>query len=229
MGAASITLVHSPLVGPGTWRAVSRRLEARGRAAPMPKVDLDGLDAPFDVAIAGGVAAQLDRAPTVLVVHSAAGSLVPALANRLDLTAVLFVDAILPTPGRSWFDTAPPSLQEHLRNLAQDGFLPPWPAWFGEAVMSRLLPYAPLREAFEADCPPLPLTWFEAPTSAEPLPPGLPAAYLRLSEGYDEEAEAARRLGWPVAREDLHHLALLTHPDRIAGRLVEMADALAAA
>ena len=227
MGAASITLVHSPLVGPGTWRAVSRRLEARGREAPMPKIHLDDLEAPWDVAIAGGVAAQLDGAPTVLAVHSGAGALVPALANRLDLAAVLFVDAILPTPGRSWFDTAPASLQEHLRNLAQGGLLPPWPAWFGEAVMSRLLPYAPLREAFEADCPPLPLNYFEAPASIEPMPPGLPAAYLRLSEGYDEEAEAAERLGWPVASEDLHHLALLTHPDRIALRLIEMADALA--
>ena len=182
MGAASITLVHSPLVGPGTWRAVSRRLEARGREAPMPKIHLDDLEAPWDVAIAGGVAAQLDGAPTVLAVHSGAGALVPALANRLDLAAVLFVDAILPTPGRSWFDTAPASLQEHLRNLAQGGLLPPWPAWFGEAVMSRLLPYAPLREAFEADCPPLPLNYFEAPASIEPMPPG-----MRL-----------RRRSWPL-------------------------------
>jgi hypothetical protein len=224
--AASITLIHSPLVGPGSWRAVCKRIEARGRSAPMPKIVLDDLAAPFDVAIAGGVAAQLDAAPTLLVVHSGAGALVPALANRLPLTGVIFADAILPTPGRSWFDTAPPSLQEHLRDLAQDGMLPPWPSWFGEAVMSRLLPYAPLREAFEADCPPLPLAYFEAPTSAEPLPPGLPTAYLRLSEGYDEEGDTAEALGWPVRRETLHHLALLTHPDRIAGALVEMADVL---
>ena len=195
----------------------------------MPRIVLDGLDAVSDVAIAGGVSAQLDGSPTLLAVHSAAGSLVPALVNRMNAVGVVFVDAILPTPGRSWFDTAPPSLQEHLRNLSKDGLLPPWPAWFGEAIMSRLLPYAPLREAFEADCSPLPLGYFEAPASPEPLPPGFPAGYLRLSEGYDDEAEAARKLGWPVEREDLHHLALLTHPDRIAGRLADMADVLAAA
>ena len=226
MTASSITLIHSPIIGSGSWRAVSRRIEARGREVRVPKIAFDDLAAPFDVAIAGGVAAQVGDTATALVVHSGAGSLVPALANRLSLTAVIFVDAILPTPGRSWFDTAPQSLGEHLRKLANDGVLPSWPNWFGEAVMSRLLPYAPLREAFEADCPSLPLAYFEAPASPEALPPGLPAAYLRLSEGYDEEAETAKALGWPLRLENLHHLALLTHPDRIAGAIVDIADAM---
>ena len=227
MTAAPIILIHSPLIGHGSWRAVAKRLEVRDRVVATPLIELDDLAAPYDIAIAGGIAAQIDTVePAVLAVHSGAGSLVPAISSRVPLAAVIFVDAILPTPGRSWFDTAPASLADHLSGLAVEGMLPPWPNWFGPEVMSRLVPYAPLREAFEADCPPLPLSYFEEPASPEPMPPDLPAGYLHLSEGYDEEARSADALGWPVRSEELHHLALLTHPDRIATALVEMADVL---
>lgn len=227
--STTFILVHSPLVGPGTWLAVARRLASRGHVAHIPSIRLDDIDAPYDVAIAGGISAQVGEGPpAILALHSGAGALAPAIARRVPLTGVIFLDAVLPTPGRSWFDTAPRSLGEHLRDLARDGTLPPWPAWFGEEIMSRLLPYAPLREAFTEECPPLPLAYFEEPASAEPMPVDLPAAYLQLSEGYAEEADRARALSWLIRAEPLHHLALLTHPDRLATHLDEMAKELAA-
>jgi hypothetical protein len=57
-----------------------------------------------------------------------------------------------------------------------------------------------------------------------PVPhwPGPPAAYLQLSEAYEDPADRARELGWPVARQLSHHLALLTEPGLVAGSLCDL-------
>jgi hypothetical protein len=52
--------------------------------------------------------------------------------------------------------------------------------------------------------------------------PDAPAAYLLLSDAYQDEAAKAWELGWPVAEQMTHHLALLTEPGRIAGSLCEL-------
>jgi hypothetical protein len=52
--------------------------------------------------------------------------------------------------------------------------------------------------------------------------PGPPAAYLQLSEAYEDQAARARELGWPVARQLSHHLALLTEPGLVAAALCEL-------
>ncbi|MGH3924022.1 MAG: hypothetical protein ACRDTT_14325, partial [Pseudonocardiaceae bacterium] len=51
---------------------------------------------------------------TVLVGHSGAGPLLPAIAAATPTVGVIYVDAGLPQPGASWFDTAPPPLVAHL-------------------------------------------------------------------------------------------------------------------
>ena len=81
------------------------------------------------------------------------------------------------------------------------------------------------RDALVAELEPLPLAYFE-----EAAPPSVymgPAAYLQLSGAYDNEGEAAARYGWPLVRLPLHHLAMLTHPQAVAGALVSLAERLA--
>ncbi len=52
---------------------------------------------------------------------------------------------------------------------------------------------------------------------------------VRPPDWYDGAARRiAAAFGWMVRRERLHHLAMLTHPDRLTGILAEVADALAA-
>ena len=46
--------------------------------------------------------------------------------------------AILPQPGRSWFDTAPADQGAQLRALAVDGLLPPYDEWFPPGVLEEL-------------------------------------------------------------------------------------------
>jgi hypothetical protein len=157
-------------------------------------------------------------------VHSAAGLYAPTLARRPGARRVIFVDALLPAPRRSWLATAPAPLAAHLNLLATDGVLPPWPTWFGASTMARLVPDEQVRAEFEAECPPIPLKLLQIPTPNTVLEGR--HAYLRLSEGYTEEEATARELGWLVRHEPLHHLAMLTHPDRIAQFIAELAQDL---
>jgi hypothetical protein len=211
------TLVHSPLVGPSTWRLVQQSLKRRGFSTGRPSVTLEDL-------LSGGQQVRNADWARALIVHSAAGFFAPTLAQQTGRHQVIFVDALLPAPGESWLATAPAPLVAHLNLLAADGLLPPWPTWFGASTMARLIPDEQLRAGFEAECSPISLDLLSTPTPRTRLEGR--HAYLRLSEGYAEEEERARDLGWLVRHEPLHHLAMLTHPDRIADLIVELAQDL---
>ena len=59
------------------------------------------------------IAGQASGAGWILVVHSGAGGQAPSILAAMDRAAgVIFADAILPHPGRSWMETAPPALAE---------------------------------------------------------------------------------------------------------------------
>jgi hypothetical protein len=61
---------------------------------------------------------------------------------------------------------------------------------------------------------------FEEVHPPAPRWPGAPAAYLQLSDVYDDEAAEARERGWPVAEQTSHHLAMLTEPSPVAAELL---------
>ena len=224
MAPVRLALIHSPLVGPSMWRLVAASLAAQGVSAEA--VDYGGVSAPDWYE---GAASRIARAisgdgPLMLGLHSGAGALAPCLATRLGdrLAGLIFVDALMPHPGRSWFETAPPSLARRLRRLARDGILPPWDEWFGAEGLVKLVPDAAVRAAFCADLPRLPIAYLEAPAPAGDDLRTVPAAYLQLSDGYAAEAEAAEMRGWAVRREPSHHLAMLTEPARLVQMLAEM-------
>jgi hypothetical protein len=166
--------------------------------------------------------------PVVLIGHSGAGALLAPAARRVrQLAGYVFVDAGLPIPGHTQMSTMPPELADQLKQLADpDGWLPPWPQWWGEDGLAELIPDAEVREPFEAQCPRLPLAMFD-----EVQPDGeveAPAAYLRLSEAYDGPAARARELLWPLTELDSNHLAPLTEPGRVTGALLDLLDRIGA-
>ena len=230
MAPPRFVLIHSPLLGPLAWRSVAAELQRRGHAAEAPAWPrLSAIADGFYGALADGLAAQLDGAgdPLILVAHSGAGALVPALAARLPgaVAGVIFADAILPHPARSWFDTAPREMGMQLRAGAQMGELPSWDQWWPPGALERLVPDAALREALLAELEPLPLAYFE-----EAAPPDVfagPAAYLQMSGAYGDDGTAAGRYGWPLVRLPLHHLAMLTDPEPVAAALESLAARLA--
>ena len=93
--------------------------------------------------------------------------------------------------------------------------------------MARLIADPALRAEFSADLPRLPLAYFEARAPTDDTWRTKPGAYLQLSDACAGDAQAAEGFGWTVRRERLHHLAMLTHPDRLAAILVSMARELA--
>jgi pimeloyl-ACP methyl ester carboxylesterase len=229
--AARFVLLHSPLLGPTTWRPVAAELTARGPPTEAPAwAPLSTIAAGFYAALADDMAAMLARIdePPILVAHSGAGALIPGLAARLGgrVAGVIYADAILPHPGRSWFDTAPPEMAQRLRAGAQMGDLPPWSDWWPPGALERLVPDSTLRDDLIAELEPLPLAYFE-----EPAPANIwsgPTAFLQLSGAYDGESQAAARSGWPLVRLPLHHLAMLSDRQAVAVALQSLAARLEA-
>jgi hypothetical protein len=211
-----------------TWRGVAGRLRAMGyRRVATPAASAWDVAQPVYIALAKRIAAQLGAGPWVLVGHSGAGGLLPAIAEAVggNPPALIFADAILPHAGKPWLDTAPPGLVERLRTTAKEGQAPRWPDWFGAPALERLLPDDALRTAFVAETKPIASAFFTEPAPLSPLPAS-PCAYLQLSDGYQTEADAASQLGWKLAREPSHHLAMITEPDKVAAALHRLLESL---
>ena len=228
--APRLVLLHSPLLGPYCWQAVARLLRSRGHVVETPAWPrLSTLGADCYAALANGVAAGIDHGdPPIVLAHSGAGALLPSVAalSKTPLRGAIFCDAILPHPGLSWFDTAPPQLAADLRIGAEDGFLPSWDRWWPPGALERLVPDADVRAALVAELEPIPIDYFEE--LAPELELTAPQAFLQLSGAYADEARIAGRKGWPVMSLPLHHLAMLTHAEAVATALESLADRLEA-
>lgn len=219
----ALVLVHSPLVGPLTWARAAESLRARGYPVVVPALGRAESGPPyyrrFAETAARAVTHERAEGPLVLVGHSGAGALLPAIAEAVEpgrVVCAVFVDALLPHPGSAWFDTVPPALAERLRELAVGGWLPPWHTWFPAEAVADLVPDAGLRDRFTAEVPRLPLAYFAEPAPEAPSWPPRAGGYVRLSAAYDGVADEAERDGWPVHRADVGHLGILTSPDLVA-------------
>jgi len=222
-------LIHSPLVGKKCWVPVEGLLRRGG--ADARAIDYEDLRGPDWY---GGAAAAIARriedieGSWVLVVHSAAGGLAPSIlaAAPASPAAIVFVDSILPHPGRSWLETAPPCLSARVRSLAEDGMLPPWNRWFADDPAANLIQDPETLAEFTADLPRLPLAFLECAAPLLAAETAIPTGYLQLSASYAGEAREARRRSWRVEEAPAHHLAMVTHPDKVGPKIVELAAAL---
>ncbi|WP_293899716.1 hypothetical protein [Phenylobacterium sp.] len=226
---ARLVLLHSPFIGPASWGSVAADLAGRGHTVSSPAwPKLEPIASAFYRTLAQDMAARIDAredAP-ILIAHSGGGALLPALEAALPTppAGVIFVDAILPHPGRSWLEMAPPQLALQLRNGVDVGLLPSWDRWWPPGALERLVPDDAARTALISELEGLPLDFLEEAAPAMTL--GARAAYLQLSGAYDDEGQYAGRQGWPVVRLPLHHLAMLTHAQAIGGALDGLARRL---
>jgi hypothetical protein len=236
----TFVLVHSPSVGPSTWRPVAGRLAALGREAIVPSLLGVAQGRPpywprVVEAVAGALATGADARPggpsepataPILVAHSNAGLFLPAIVAGLGgrVAGCVFVDAGLP-PRSGEAALAPPELLALLRDKAVDGLLPPWTRWWDEEVVAKLFPDEATRRMVTEDEPRLPLAYYEATI---PVPAGWddrPCAYVLFGRPYEALAEEARARGWPVRHLPGRHLHQLVDPGGLARLLVELADA----
>lgn len=224
MRQMTVVLVHSPFLGPASLRPLAEALAAAGCSAVLLDLRVTVAAAPVHARMIGSFADAVAEAavgePIVLVGHSGAGPLLPAFADALDepVAGLVFLDAGLPTPGRSWRDTVAPELFTSLRDASRDGLLPRWPDWFTPDPLPRLVPDTVLRAQIAEEAPEVPLAFLkEARPSVQWSGP---AGYVQLSPAYERDAATAKRQGWPVRRLNADHLAPATDPDVVAGALL---------
>lgn len=228
----SFVLVHSPLIGPGSWSPVADVLEEAGHRVVVP--DLRHRDSgehfwEAQVAVvAEGVGRDLGGSPMTLVGHSGAGPLLPLIGAefRGQVSSYVFVDAGLPHPGQSRFEALPVAFVGRIRGLSSAGRLPPWVEWFGDGVIEEMVADEALRAEFLAESPSLPLRLFEETLPDVESWPDAPCSYLRLSDAYLDEHRAAEAMGWSVQAIDANHLSILTAPGQVAEAIVLLGSPL---
>jgi alpha/beta hydrolase family protein len=229
---AAFVLIHSPFVGPLTWQPTARVLADRGHIVVMPALNVGDPRPPYWSHYASSVVATARtvpaRHPLVLVAHSAAGLLIPAVGAATPERAIrrdVFVDATLPRGYASLADLIPAGLgitMEQLRAQAQDEFLPPWGTGWPDELWRQLIPDVSLRERFVQELRPAPLALYE---EHPPVVDGWPDAlcgYLRFSALYADAEEQARRAGWQTREVSGGHLHMLVEPAAVADALIEL-------
>jgi hypothetical protein len=221
-----LVILPSPLLGPATYAPLAASLTERGTltaVAPLPEGDVtpERVLATFRAAVAG-------HGATGLVAHSNAGYYAPAVAADLDVP-VLFMDAALPAERESETVLAPAAFAEFIEALSiRDGLLPPWPLWWDRSDIAALFPDEDWLDLATREAPRLAPTYFTTPI---PVPRGWetrPAAYLAFGDTYAAELAFADRAGWVLRREEGHHLAHLSEPDRVAELLLDLLEGLEA-
>jgi hypothetical protein len=230
MAAPVFALIHSPLVGPATWTTVAEQLRARGAGVAVPSLRDRGEGAgPYWRQHALAAAAMLNALPAgrplVLVGHSGAGPLLPAIRQvaERDVTLYLFVDAGIPVDGLSRLDLLRDELPEAASLLEQQlNAGGRYPAWRDEDL-AAVLSDGDARRQVLAELQPRGLPFW-----TEPLPvfsgwPDAPCAYVQFSDGYAVPAERARGEGWLYRRVDGGHFQMMVDPEAVADLMLDMA------
>jgi len=125
-------LVHGAWQGSWVWGRVAERLRALGHPVEVPsltgigeRAHLAGPDIDLETHIADVMGAiehhELDR--VVLVGHSYGGMVVTGAADRMPerVQSLVFLDAFIPSPGKSMLDFQPPEIAERQRAEAELG------------------------------------------------------------------------------------------------------------
>ena len=219
-----LLLVPSQLLGAAVWRPAQRELAARGVAATVVAFPPD-LRTPSDVLAAVERAAHGMHGP-VLVPHSNAGYFAPQLAEQLDATATVYVDAALAlAEGRT--PLAPPRFLDQLAELADGrGLLPPWTSWWPDEDVAALFPSDDVRRELEAEQPRLPLAYFRETVTVPAGWHDRPSAYLAFGDTYADEQARAREWGWPTAVLAGGHLHQLHEPGEVTAKILKLLGAL---
>ncbi|MDQ3504261.1 MAG: hypothetical protein M3446_00955 [Actinomycetota bacterium] len=223
---ARFLLLHSPLVGPRTLAPLADALRRLGHGAAVPDLRASVLASGSDQSTlrsAGvqAISSMRPHGPLIVSAHSGASAYLPSLAAHLDVAGVVLIDAVLPPVSGSFLPSA--DFRTHIDRLVEpDRFLPPWPQWWGEQELARLVADPDLRAAISHECVRVPIDFYDTVIDV-PANWARPwAGYLRLSRAYEPAASAAAERGWPTRRRDGGHLDTASRPDEVADDLIEL-------
>lgn len=231
--STTFVLIHSPLVGPFTWKPVANALRLQGWPVVVPPLNDD--ERAFQScweqharSVANTLADLPLSTPLVLGGHSGAGPLLPAIRAMLphSIIGYVFVDAGLPRDQATRLDLLAresPALAAQLHDLlAAGGRFPTWT----DDQLCDVVPDAEARRRLLAELQPRPMPFFQ-----EPLPvfagwPDAPGMYVQFSSTYEPHTQQARAYGWPVHIFDAGHFHLLADPQAVAAVMAQFAATL---
>ena len=223
-------LIHSPLVGPLTWSRVAAELRRRDYAVVVPELpEVKDEQLPYWQQDASAVAAVMNSLPDdrafVLVGHSGAGMLLPAIGQLAEraIAGYIFADAGIPIDGKSRLDLLKLEVPEvgemGEQELLAGGHIPQW----SDDDLSMVVADPGTRRIILAGLRPQGLAFYTEPIPVFAGWPDAPCAYLQFSQGYDYSATQARQMGWPTLNLDAGHFHLLVDAPAVADALVELA------
>lgn len=219
-------LIPSPLVGPLTWDLVADELRQHGERVIVP--DLGPVTQPLTSfwghhtkTVAEALRDIPEQRPLILVGHSGAGALLPAIGHAVphDVSAYLFVDAPIPTDGQTRLGTGP--FADFIRALYASGDR--YPNWTSEDLR-EIIPDPEQRQHLLDDVRPPPLGFWEEPIPVFAGWPDAMCGYLRFTPNpaYDEASAEARRRGWAYAELPGGHFHLLVEPNAVAEAILDL-------
>ena len=217
-GRVRLVLVHPPLLAPVALSRLAALLGAGGHEVAVPDLRQAVTTGPASAWWQRATCVAATAMPTAQVVlaHSGAGALVPALLDALpQAEAVVLLDAVLP-PSAGVHTTSAP-VRAMVADLAVGGVLPPWMSWWPPGELEAQVPDDGDRAALIATTPALPEAFYDidVPAPAGWEPPV--RSYLRLSSAYTAHADRAAVRGWRVEHHEGHHLDVLTRARVVAG------------
>jgi hypothetical protein len=228
-GLPVYVLIHSPLVGRLTWEPVARQMQARNLEVAVPSlIDEPDSNRPYwqqhAVSVSRALVRLAENQRLVLVAHSGAGPLLPAVRQFLahPIAAYIFVDAGMPQDGFSRLDLMEiedPAWASQLRQeLLADRRFPSWSA----EQLSKVIPDPDLRRRMAAELQPRGLDFFSEPIPVFTGWPDAPCAYLWFSEPYAQDAAQARQAGWLLQHMPAGHFHMLVDPAKVADIMITL-------
>ena len=232
---ATFVCVHGAFQGGWVWKKTAKALETMGHEVHTPTLSgcghhrhtmARGQGLPTYLEDIASYMELQDLSDVILVGHSYSGiiccGVMPRVLSRL--SGLVFVDAILPLPGKSFADLGGEPFQKLLASRLVDGWLvAPWqPAMFG-------LVDVPAEEAwFMERVTPFPMAAFtDQAGEGEPCFPEK-RYYVRCGANPNpmlaNMAKRAEALGFAMEAIDSNHCPQMTVPMDLARKLAVLAE-----
>jgi len=225
-------LVHGAAAGGWFWAPVAERLRAQGHRAFTPTLTgmgerrhLLSREVTLDTWVEDivNLVEFGDLRDLVLVGHSFGGIPITGVADRVPdrIRRLVYLDAIVPQPGRSVLDALPPEVAAARRRAAQEngGALPPLPA--GALVSVMGVPAGPVADWLARRGTPHPFSTYEGRLELKhPVGNGRPRTYVFFTSPPFAGTEQSRRWvraqdGWDWAELAAGHVAPATAPEEV--------------
>lgn len=212
-------LIHSPLVGPLTWSRVADEMRARRLEVLVPTLkdspsSSDPLWKQHADSVGRVISSTHQKTRVVLVAHSGAGPLLPAIRAFIPnlVRAYVFVDAGIPRNGATRLDLMKSEDPEWASGFAsyleQGGQFPNW----SDDDLQEVIPDETLRRQMVSEIRPRGVSFFTEPIPVFAGWPDAPCLYIRFSAPYDRTAAQARAADWLVYDLDAGHFHMLVNP-----------------